>query len=64
MEHLSSGIDGQYFTPVEVAHLLKKEPRTVRGWLRDPNHPLAGTKVGNSWLVSRTSLANYLKGES
>jgi len=59
----TSKIERQYH-PVEVAHLMHVKQKTVQGWLRDPKHPLIGTKIGTQWYISETNLAHFLQGES
>lgn len=51
------------FQPVEIAHIMHKNVKTVLGWLRDPDHPLTGNKVGNQWYVPESHLAAFLRGE-
>ncbi len=52
------------WTPVEIAHVLKKDVKTVRSWLADGDHPLVGRKVMNSWYVNESDFKKFLKGES
>jgi hypothetical protein len=63
VEAPSSGIERQY-TPVEIASLMKVQVKTVRGWLRDPKHPLKGVHHRNMWRVSESELGKFLKGQS
>lgn len=55
-------VERRYFTPVEVASILKVHPRTVRGWLNDPNHPLKGAKLTVGWRVGESQFQEYLRG--
>lgn len=50
------------FHAVEIAHLMGVQVRTVRGWLCDPDHPLAGTKIGRQWYVPESKLKKFLQG--
>ncbi len=53
----------EHYAPVEIAALLKVSKKTVQGWLRDPDHPLVGTKIGTMWRVSKGDLKKYLEGK-
>lgn len=57
-----SPIERQY-RPVEIAHLMKVGPKTVLGWLRNPEHPLVGNKIGTQWYVPESHLRKFLNGE-
>lgn len=57
----SSNIERTY-EPVEIAALMKVQVKTVRMWLRDPSHPLKGTKFGTMWRVKESDLAEFMKG--
>lgn len=61
MEGASSPIE-RHYAPVEIAHLLGVTHKTVLMWLRDPEHPLRGKKLGTMWRVSETDLRKYLEG--
>lgn len=67
MEHPSSGTSDlpleRQFRPVEIAYLMRKDVRTVLGWLRDPNHPLTGKKITNQWYIGESHLKKFLNGE-
>lgn len=49
------------YTVDEVAEICRVTPYTVRVWLKDPNHPLVGQKLGLKWLVTETALKTYLE---
>ena len=53
----------QQYTPIEVAKLMKRDVKTVQGWLRDPTHPLTGVKIQGQWYISKTTLKKLLSGE-
>ncbi len=57
----SSNIE-QTYEPVEIAALMRVKVRTVRMWLRDPKHPLKGTKIGSIWRVKKSDLAAFMEG--
>jgi excisionase family DNA binding protein len=51
----------KYYTPEEVAKLLKTSRETVYNWLRSGK--LKGVKVFNFWRVPESELNRLLKGE-
>ena len=51
----------KYYTPEEVAELLKVSRETVHNWLRAGK--LKGAKVFNFWRVSESELSRLLKGD-
>ncbi len=51
----------RYYTPEEIAELLKVSRETVYNWLRAGK--LKGTKVFNFWRVSESELSRLLKGD-
>jgi len=51
----------KYYTPEEVAELLKVSRETVYNWLRSGK--LKGVKVFNFWRISESELNRLLKGE-
>jgi hypothetical protein len=62
METPTAKIERQY-RPVEVAALMKRDTRTVRAWLRDPDHPLTGVQIQGQWYIPETHLAKFLNGD-
>lgn len=54
----------RYLTPVEIAASLQVKTKTVHGWLRNPDHPLVGTKVaGIGWRITREQFRKFVEGE-
>lgn len=53
----------RWLTPVEIAYMLDKNVKTVNGWLRDPDHPLQGKKIGNSWRVHPDDFKQFMNQE-
>ena len=51
----------KYYTPEEVAELLKVSRETVYNWLRAGK--LKGAKVFNFWRISETELKRLLEGK-
>ena len=51
----------RYYTPEEIAKLLKVSRETVYNWLRAGK--LKGPNVFNFWRVSESELNRLLKGE-
>lgn len=51
-------------TPVEIAASLRVDVKTVCKWLRDPSHPLKGTKVNNMWRINPEDLKTFIEGEN
>jgi hypothetical protein len=47
-------------TVKEVAKLLKLEPATIRGYARDPRHPLVGIKLSAGWRFTAEAVATYM----
>lgn len=62
METSASKIERQYH-PVEIAAIMKRDTRTIRAWLRDPDHPLTGVQIRGQWYVSETHFAKFLNGD-
>lgn len=52
----------KYYTPEEVAELLKTSRETIYNWLRSGK--LRGVKVFNFWRISESELNRLLKPES
>ncbi|MHB1255259.1 MAG: helix-turn-helix domain-containing protein [Dethiobacteraceae bacterium] len=52
----------KYYTPEEVAEILKTHRETVYNWLRSGK--LKGVKVINLWRISETELKRLLEGET
>lgn len=50
----------KYYTPEEVAELLKVSRETVYNWLRGGK--LKGVKVFNFWRISESELNRLLQG--
>ena len=50
-----------FFTVVEVAEMLKKEPQTIRDHIR--KKILVAHKTGKSWTVSQENLNKYTNNE-
>lgn len=51
-----------FFTPAEIADILRVHRRTVTNWIKDPDHPLVGVKMSNTlWRVPRENLIKYLE---
>lgn len=50
----------KYYTPEEVAELLKVSRETVYNWLRAGK--LKGTKIFNFWRITESELNRLLKG--
>jgi excisionase family DNA binding protein len=50
-----------YFSPAEIAEILRLHPRTIVHWLKNPNHPLSGVKISNQWRVPRETFVAYLE---
>jgi excisionase family DNA binding protein len=48
----------EIYTPEEAAELLKIQPRTLRGWLRERR--IGGVKVGREWRLREQDLIRYL----
>jgi excisionase family DNA binding protein len=61
MEWPNSAIE-RHYAPIEIAHLLGVGHKTVLAWLRDPEHPLQGNKLGTMWRISESALRTYLEG--
>lgn len=52
----------EFFTPNEVADLLRFNRRTILNWMNDPAIPLSGVKMSNNlWRIPRASLIEYLE---
>lgn len=49
-----------YFTPQELAAVLKVHHKTILRWLRDSDHPLRGEKIGEMWRISREQIEAFL----
>ena len=53
-----------FFTPLEIADLLRVDRKTVQRWLKNPEHPLNGQKLNNMlWRVPRENLVIFLEKE-
>lgn len=50
-----------FFTPQEIAAVLKVHHKTILRWLRDPDHPLKGEKIGEMWRISKEQFAEFLE---
>lgn len=53
----------RWLTPVEIAYMLGKDVKTINGWLRNPDHPLKGQKVGASWRVHPRDFERFMNPE-
>lgn len=53
----------RWLSPVEIAYMLGQQQRTIQGWLRDPNHPLKGRKVGTQWRVHPDDFQKFMNQE-
>lgn len=52
----------KFYAPIEIAALLGVQRRTVVSWLKNPKHPLKGTKIGNNtWRVAESDYVSFLK---
>ena len=49
----------EYFTPEEIAQMLKVDIQTVWRWLREGKLP--GLKIGKVYRVSQEQLDSFLK---
>jgi excisionase family DNA binding protein len=54
----------RYYTPIEIARQFRVHKRTVYNWLKDPNHPLNGSKMGTEWRVSASQLKTFVESWS
>jgi hypothetical protein len=54
----------QWLTPVEIAYALNLDVKTIQLWLRDPNHPLVGRKIGSVWRVHPADFKRFLTQEN
>lgn len=52
-----------FYTPEEVAQILKVRKHTVWNWLREGS--LKGTKInGKIWRITQKDLENFINNES
>jgi len=51
----------EVLTVVDVAALKKRDPKTIRRWVREG---LPATKRGNAWVIRRADLDHFLGGEA
>lgn len=54
--------ENAFYTPDEVARLLKVSRRTVYELLR--SHELVGIRIGRSWRISQEALDEYVTWQS
>ena len=47
----------EYLTVAEVAHRLRREDSTVRGWIQEGR--LAAYRFGKAWLIRRDDLEAF-----
>lgn len=59
---VATDLPEQMLAPVQIAHILQRRVQDIQSWLRDPNHPLTGIKVGNQWRVKRSHLRELIEG--
>ncbi len=52
----------EYFTPEEVAGILKVSEKVVKDWLRAGTIP--GTKIGKLWRVPKAELEIWLESNT
>lgn len=57
-ESIVEGLEKMY-APVEVAYIVSKKTATIRNHCRDGR--INATKSGNSWLISKSEVARYIK---
>jgi len=48
-----------FFTPKEVAGILKVSPRTVERWIKEEK--IKGIKVGGLWRIPESALKEFLR---
>jgi len=51
----------KYYTPEEVANLIKVSRKTIYNWIQEGR--LKAVKIGHFWRVSESELNRLLKGE-
>jgi excisionase family DNA binding protein len=58
---LMAMLQKEAYSPEEVAQILGKSIETIRRWLR--SGVINATKLGRSWIVSKTEIQRILKIE-
>jgi len=60
---MATTIEGiRFFTIVEVTELLNVTRQTVRSYIK--KEKLKAVRIGRSFLITETSLQNFLKGKT
>jgi len=51
----------KYYTPEEVANLIKVSRKTIYNWIQEGR--LKAVKIGHFWRISESELNRLLKGD-